>query len=157
MHGKGSKSETSDRLRSVSWTSDKFPPPGLGLARVAHQVGKPWLLYGIFHLFAGSPSISYLSYQQDQLPPSISPGFRDVVSGVVPLLQVTSFSIPQIGLYSCLSNKILLCPSCLSNSALRHINAATTDTASSPLSTSATASGSSLASQLLCRGQASHF
>ena len=25
---------------------------------------------------------------QDQLPPSISPGFRDVVSGVVPLLQV---------------------------------------------------------------------
>ena len=42
------------------------------------------------------PSISYLSYQQDQLPPSISPGFRDVVSGVVPLLQVTSFSRPQI-------------------------------------------------------------
>ena len=53
--------------------------------------------------------------------------------------------------------KIILCLSCLSNPALRHINAATTDTASSPLSSSATASGSSLASQLLCRGQASHF
>ena len=75
----------------------------------------------------------------------------------MPLLQVTSFSIPQSWVNSCLSNKIILCSSCLSNSALRHVNAATTDTASSPLSTSATTSGSSLASQLLCRGQASHF
>ena len=74
----------------------------------------------------------------------------------MPLLQVTSFSIPRIGLYSCLSNKILLCPSCLSNSALWHINATTTDTTSSHLSTSATARGSSLSSQLLCRGQASY-
>ena len=33
-----SENDSSDRLRSVSWTSDKFPPPGLGLARVSHQV-----------------------------------------------------------------------------------------------------------------------
>ena len=33
-----SESDSLDRLRSVSWTSDKFPPPGLGLARVSHQV-----------------------------------------------------------------------------------------------------------------------
>ena len=53
-----SVSDGPDRLRSVSWTSDKFPPPGLGLARVSHQ---------------------------DQLPPSVSPGYREVVTGVVPL------------------------------------------------------------------------
>ena len=59
-------SEAADRLRSVSWTSDKFPPPGLGLARVSHQ---------------------------DQLPPSVSPGYRDV-SGVVPLPQHCDTSVP---------------------------------------------------------------
>ena len=59
-------SEAADRLRSVSWTSDKFPPAGLGLARVSHQ---------------------------DQLPPSVSPGYRDV-SGVVPLPQHCDTSVP---------------------------------------------------------------
>ena len=35
-------------------------------------------------------------FSQDQLPPSISPGFRDVVSGVVPLPQVAFHMLYRI-------------------------------------------------------------
>ena len=45
-----SESDPSDRLRSVSWTSDKFPPPGLGLARVSHQVN-----YLKYHIMMSLP------------------------------------------------------------------------------------------------------
>ena len=56
--------DETDRLRSVSYSSDKFPPASLALARVNHQ---------------------------DQLPLSISPGYT--MAGVVPLITVDT-SIP---------------------------------------------------------------
>ena len=55
-----SESDPLDRLRSVSWTSDKFPPPGLGLARVSHQVLQnnvnPWLT---------SPTCSKMTFEKN--------------------------------------------------------------------------------------------
>merc|ERR1719334_809324 len=58
--------DSSERLRSVSWTEDKFPPPALAMARISHQ---------------------------DQLPASVSPGYRDL-SGVVPLPSHVDTSVP---------------------------------------------------------------
>jgi len=56
--------DVDDRLRSVSYSSDKFPPPSLNLARVSHQ---------------------------DQLP--LSPSYT-TMSGVVPLPANVDTSIP---------------------------------------------------------------
>merc|ERR1719154_1074442 len=61
---KQSLSEAPDRLRSVSYSSDKFPPPSLNLARVSHQ---------------------------DQLP--LSPSYT-AMSGVVPLPSNVDTSVP---------------------------------------------------------------
>jgi len=61
---KESLGEAPDRLRSVSYSSDKFPPASLNLARVSHQ---------------------------DQLP--LSPSYT-VMSGVVPLPSNVDTSVP---------------------------------------------------------------
>lgn len=61
---KGTVVDASDRLRSVSYSSDKFPPASLNLARVSHQ---------------------------NQLP--LSPAYT-IMSGVVPLPANVDMSVP---------------------------------------------------------------